>query len=64
MKYNKMKNLSEKLKSKWVLIIISILLVFLIKDTLQIIENANFNNINIHTKHVAIYYWIYYRTFT
>ena len=48
-----MKKLSEKLKSKWVLIIVSILIVFLIKDTLQIIENANFNNINIHTKHVG-----------
>ena len=48
-----MKNLSEKLKSKWVLIIVSILIVFLIKDTLQIIENANFNNINTHTKHVG-----------
>lgn len=48
-----MKNLSEKLKSKWVLIIVSILIVFLIKITLQIIENANFNNINTHTKHVG-----------
>lgn len=48
-----MKSLSEKLKSKWVLIIVSILIVFLIKDTLQIIENRNFNNINTHTKHIA-----------
>ncbi len=48
-----MKNLSEKLKSKWVLIIVSILIVFLIKDTLQIIENRNFNKINTHTKHVG-----------
>ena len=48
-----MKNLSEKLKSKWVLIIVSIFIIFLIKDTLQIIDNATFNNINTHTKHVG-----------
>ena len=45
--------MSEKLKSKWVIIIIAVLFIFLIKDTLQIIENANFNNINTHTKHVG-----------
>ena len=48
-----MKKLSEKLKSKWVLIIVSIFIIFLIKDTLQIIDNATFNNINTHTKHVG-----------
>lgn len=45
--------MSEKLKSKWVIIIIAVLFIFLIKDTLQIIDNANFNNINTHTKHVG-----------
>ena len=45
--------MSEKLKSKWVTIIIAVLFIFLIKDTLQIIDNANFNNINTHTKHVG-----------
>ena len=45
--------MSEKLKSKWVIIIIAVLFIFLIKDTLQIIENRNFNNINAHTKHIA-----------
>ena len=39
-----MKNLSEKLKSKWVLIIVSILIVFLIKDSIQIFKIPNFDN--------------------
>jgi hypothetical protein len=47
-----MKNLSEKLKSKWVLIIISILIVFLIKDSIQIFKIPNFNN-NVHSTHVG-----------
>jgi hypothetical protein len=47
-----MKNLSEMIKSKWVLIIVSILILFLIKDTVEIFEYANFNN-NLHEKHVA-----------
>jgi hypothetical protein len=47
-----MKNLSEKLKSKWVLIIISILIVFLIKDSIQIFKITNFDN-NEHATHVG-----------
>lgn len=47
-----MKNLSEKLKSKWVLIIIAVLFIFLVKDTIQVFENSNFKNINTHKKHV------------
>lgn len=47
-----MKNLSEMIKSKWVLIIVSILIVFLIKDTVEIFEYANFNNIE-HSTHVG-----------
>jgi len=47
-----MKNLSEKLKSKWVLIIVSILIVFLIKDSIQIFKIPNFNN-NEHATHVG-----------
>jgi hypothetical protein len=47
-----MKNLSEKLKSKWVLIIVSILVVFLIKDSIQIFKIPNFNN-NEHATHVG-----------
>jgi hypothetical protein len=51
-KYNNMKNLSEKLKSKWTLIIVSILIVFLIKDSIQIFKIPNFNN-NVHSTHVG-----------
>jgi len=47
-----MKNLSEKLKSKWVLIIVSILIVFLIKDSIQIFKIPNFDN-NEHATHVG-----------
>ena len=52
MKYNKMKNLSENLKSKWVIIIVSILIVFLIKDSIQIFKIPNFDN-NVHATHVG-----------
>ena len=47
-----MKNLSEMIKSKWVLIIVSILIVFLIKDSIQIFKIPNFNN-NVHATHVG-----------
>jgi len=47
-----MKNLSEKLKSKWVLIIVLILILFLIKDSIQIFKIPNFNNKE-HSTHVG-----------
>ena len=52
MKYNNISNVSEKLKSGWVLIIVSILIVFLIKDTMEVFKIPYVNN-NTHTTHIG-----------
>jgi len=50
-----MKNIREKLKSKWVLTIVIIVLVFLIKDIINIFLKVDFNNFKTNDNLFYIY---------